>query len=369
MATKTKIEWTEETWNPIAGCDKVSAGCKHCYAIGMAWRLAHMPHMKELYGPLVEKSAGGAVNWTGKIGFNEKALMAPLERKKPTRYFVNSMSDLFHDGVPFEYIDKVFAVMAACPQHTFQVLTKRPERMVEWFKGKLARVITELELIADDYLESGHGEVMYERLSEVAYKLTLGENWPLPNVWVGVSVEDQKAADARIPLLLRVPAAVRWLSCEPMLGAVNLAFIEAPDDDEVGASRINALTGRRTDMARPCDYTNKIDWVVCGGESGHGSRPMHPEWARGLRDQCKEAGVPFFFKQWGDWVAVDQPHEQSNIKELKDNEQWLNLAGGMGFHGEKVWRMRRVGKHKAGRELDGVLWDEYPVAGKKEGGV
>lgn len=356
MATKTKIEWTEETWNPIAGCDKVSAGCKNCYAIGMAWRLKHMPHMKELYGPLVGKSAGGAVNWTGKIGFNEKALMAPLERKKPTRYFVNSMSDLFHDGVPFDYIDKVFAVMAACPQHTFQVLTKRPERMVEWFKGKLARVITELELIADDYLESGHGEVMYERLSEVAYKLTLGENWPLPNVWVGVSVEDQKSADARIPLLLRVPAAVRWLSCEPMLGAVDLQQYIA----------FNPLEKYCTDCGdpavTPCDHSDcklkRINWVVCGGESGHGSRPMHPEWARGLRDQCKEAGVPFFFKQWGDWSAVEPGNPLEVF--IDDNEQWLPATGRKIFSGDKVWRMRRVGKHKAGRELDGVLWDEYP---------
>lgn len=255
----TKIEWTQQTWNPTVGCDKVSAGCKHCYAIRMAWRLAHIPAMKELYGDTVKKGANGEPNWTGVVKVSEAAMDKPLQFKKPTMFFVDSMSDLFHESVPFEVMDRVFDIMDACPQHTFQILTKRPGRMCDYFYWK----------------SKGNG-----------FKFGI---WPLANVWLGVSVEDQKAADERIPYLLQVPAAVRFLSCEPLLGMVNL--------------HLDGTVPKAWGHGYQC-VGNLIDWVICGGESGPDSSPMHPNWARSLRYQCKEYNIPFFFKQWGDWMVL-----------------------------------------------------------------
>ena len=330
----TGIEWTEETWNPLVGCSKVSPGCEHCYAIRMAWRLKHIPAMAALYGPVVKKTDGGKLNWTGAINYNEKALMAPLLNKKPTKYFVNSMSDLFHPSVPFEFVDKVFAVMAACPQHVFQVLTKRPERMAWWFKSK-----------KNDYTNASTEERVFDIGFWELHKDTTRQ-WPLPNVWLGVSVENQKMADERIPLLLQVPAAVRWLSMEPLLGPVDITsytktYGGAPlyiydDDTEIWP----------------------VDWVVVGGESGHGSRPMHPDWVRMLRDQCVEAKVRFFFKQWGDWAECKSSSHNAYQVDFDGDKCPMPqiLAGAV----EPIKFMRRVGKKEAGRLLDGVEWNEYP---------
>ena len=238
----TTIEWTNKTWNPIRGCSRVSEGCRNCYAERVAARFGG-PGLP--YEGLTTKDG----RWNGKVVVVEEHLADPLRWKKPRRIFVNSMSDLFHENVSDETIDQIFSVMVQCPQHIFQVLTKRPERMQSYMES--------CQMGADD----------------------VGGRFPWDNVWLGVSVEDQKSADERIPHLLRTPAAVRWLSVEPMLGPVDLA-----------------KAGWNFHDFDP-EFDVQIQWVVCGGESGAGARPMHPAWARSLRDQCVAAGTPFFMKQ------------------------------------------------------------------------
>jgi len=206
--------------------------------------------------------------WTGKVALIESALYHPLRWRKPRRIFVNSMSDLFHQDVPDEWIDRVFAVMALAPQHTFQVLTKRPERMRA-------------------YMTTRQRDTVYPDRAVLAYlpapdPLSLRTpSWPLPNVWLGKSVEDQPTADARIPHLLATPAAVRFVSAEPLLGPVDLT-----------AYMFGAHQTEETDWC-----ARRLNWLIVGGESGPGARPMHPDWARSLRDQCAAASVPFFMKQ------------------------------------------------------------------------
>lgn len=303
MSDNSKIEWTDATWNPVTGCTKVSPGCDHCYAETFAERFRGTP------GHYFENGFD--------VQLRPDKLDQPLEWRKPRRIFVNSMSDLFHDQVPDKYIAQVFAIMAAAPQHTFQVLTKR------------------------------HGR-MRSLLSSSAFVRRCAPIWPLPNVWLGVSVENQQWADIRIPALLDTPAAVRFLSCEPLLGPVDLGLADlCPDCLGLGGW--------------PCHtdgYHYKrpgIDWVIVGGESGRGARPMHPEWARQLRDQCQAVGVPFLFKQWGEWCPI------WNLRSPKA------IPPGPYVHAEHlfrtplgVFRMQRVGKKNAGRELDGRTWDEFP---------
>ncbi|HMG94379.1 MAG TPA: phage Gp37/Gp68 family protein [Chryseolinea sp.] len=266
----TKIEWTDEVWNPVTGCDKVSQGCKNCYA-----EIMH----RRLMGMFPDKYSKP---FLGNIELHEDELMKPLKwRNKPRRVFVNSMSDLFHEDVDYGFIYKVFAVMDVCRQygHTFQILTKRPGRMLEFMKAHVSYTI----------------------------------NSPLDNVWLGVSVEDQKTADERIPLLKHTSAAVRFLSCEPLLGPIN---------DHLD--------------------TQKIHWVIVGGESGRHARPMYPDWVRSIRDQCRASDIPFFFKQWGEWAPSDLP---------------------MPFHSEPVFK---VGKNKSGNHLDGNQHLEFPHIQKQK---
>lgn len=324
MATNSNIEWTEATWNPIAGCTPVSSGCLHCYAATMAHRLDRMGQAK--YAGLTVLR-NGVRTFNGKINLDESALSIPFSRRKPTMYFVNSMSDLFHKDVPFEFIDKVFAVMALCPQHTFQVLTKRPERMAEyldsiehhegdlsgmdggyrigsaagclldgtwiWGPGKRYRKRID-NFISDTHNESGDDgdpdidpECFYEPKPVP---------WPLPNVWLGTSVENQKAADERIPHLLKCPAAVRFLSCEPLLGPVDLCI-------PVGCSGCNHpgnVVHRNT--CTTCGGSGQepsIDWIIVGGESGPGARPCEVEWIRYVVNQCADIGKACFVKQLG----------------------------------------------------------------------
>lgn len=242
MTTVSKIEWTERTWNPTVGCTKVSPGCKHCYAEGMATRLQAM------------KTHGYENGF--ELTLLPQRLQDPLMRKTPTTYFVNSMSDLFHEGVPFYYVDQVFDVVAQAQQHTFQILTKRGERLAEYFRNR-----------------------------------------QVPrNAWLGVSVEDRKHGIPRIDNLREVDAAIRFLSVEPLL-------------EDVG----------------DLNLTN-IHWVIVGGESGPRARPMKPEWVDSIREQCEEAGVAFFFKQWGGWGADG---------------------------------VKRAKKYN-GRELHGRTWDQMP---------
>lgn len=250
MAQSSSIEWTDATWNPVAGCTPVSPGCLNCYAARMALRLEHVGgSTAKKYAGTAKRARDGRPVFAGKITLDEEALDTPRSWRLPRVIFVNSMSDLFHERVPLAFIKRVFAVMEECPQHTFQVLTKRPE-------------------IA----------------ASVAGKLP----WPR-NVWMGTSVETAKYYD-RITDLGKIRAAVRFLSCEPLLGPM-------------------------ADLP-----LKKIDWVIVGGESGPGARPMLPAWVTEIRDRCANAGVPFFFKQWGG-----------------------------------------VRKSETGRALDGKSWDQLPA--------
>lgn len=279
----TNISWTNETWNPIVGCSKISAGCQKCYAAEAAKsaRLQQFTQYKDVK------------NWDGTTVFVDSQLLKPLGWKKSKKIFVCSMSDLFHENTPDEWISKVFAVMALCPQHTFQVLTKRPDRMFEYFQNcPWSRIASCLEFIPN------------VAVSEIAKALILVRNIRdkktqfLPNAWIGVSVENQKAADDRIPLLKQVPAAVRFLSCEPLLGLVDLR------------SHLGLCTG-----CQSCEFQgghrlteSKIFWAILGGESGPGSRPCDVEWMRSIVRQCNQAGVAVFVKQLGSNVVQQHPY-------------------------------------------------------------
>jgi protein gp37 len=234
MAGKSSIEWTEATWNPVTGCSKVSDGCKHCYAERMAKRLHAMGNPRYTNG--------------FNVTLHRDLIDTPKKWIKPRKIFVNSMSDLFHEQVPSEFIQEVFKTMNETPQHTYQVLTKRPERVIN--------LINELNFT--------------------------------PNIWMGTSIENAKVI-SRIDKLKQVPAKIRFLSCEPLLGSLDVLNLSS------------------------------IHWVIVGGESGPGARPMEADWVRAIRDQCKAQMVPFFFKQWGG-----------------------------------------VQKHRYGRELDNRTYDEYP---------
>ncbi|HDZ74345.1 MAG TPA: phage Gp37/Gp68 family protein [Aurantimonas coralicida] len=264
MAENSKIEWTDATWNPVVGCSVVSPGCTNCYAMRMAG--TRLKTTKP-YSGLTQDTKAGPV-WTGAVRFLEERLTQPLKWRKPRRVFVNSMGDLFHEDVPDDWIDKVFAVMAASPRHTFQVLTKRPERMREHVL-RLSRTINPLEAEARAF---GH-TFNFEGHSLL--------RWPIPNIWLGTSVEDQRRADERMPHLLNAPAAVRFLSCEPLLGPIDLR--------EVSTAGVGAAAGNK--------MADCLHWVIAGGESGPRARGMDPAWPRSIRDQCREAGVPFFMKQ------------------------------------------------------------------------
>lgn len=260
MADRSSIEWTEATWNPVRGCSIVSPGCTNCYAMKQAHRFSGAG---KAYAGLTKLTKGGPV-WTGKVTLHPELLDWPLHKRKPLRIFVLSMSDLFHEDVPDDFIDKVFSTMGQCEDggwrpHTFQILTKRAERMRDYVNTRARRAWNS-------------GRMNHDK-------------WPMPNVWLGVSVEDQARADERIPLLLQTPAAVRWISAEPLLGPIDLEsfFEQYPDHNGV----------------RVVQNDKGLDWVVVGGESGPGARPFDIAWARSLRDQCRAAGVPYFLKQLG----------------------------------------------------------------------
>ncbi len=257
----TNISWTSETWNPITGCSKVSPGCAHCYAENLSLRFGW------------SKKPWTPENAEENVILHPERLSKPLSWRKPSRVFVNSMSDLFHELVPFEFIDKVFAIMALTPQHTYQVLTKRPERMKEY-----AATDNRIGLIA-----AAAQHLMWD--DTLKGNLAFPLDYPLPNVWLGTSVENQRWADERIPHLLQTPAAVRFLSCEPLLGPVDLWGARYEWPMNAGGYGSAFAWGRG------------IQWVIVGGESGPNYREMDLQWARDIRDQCEAAGCAFFFKQ------------------------------------------------------------------------
>lgn len=298
----TTIEWTNKVWNPTTGCTKVGPGCLNCYAETIARRF---------------QQDGPYVPWTVKaqresgrpaVTLHPEKLDQPLKWRKPQKVFVNSMSDLFHEDVPDHFIEAVFARMAMCQHHTFQVLTKRPQRMMEWVKavqgGTLARK-------------------------------------PLKNVWLGVSVENQRYADERIPLLAKTPAAVRFISAEPLLGPVDLTgyLHQMPPDwwHDTPSNNYYLSDDYQGPPGRPY-----LDWVIVGGESGPNARPMESSWARSLKNQCEAAGVPFFFKQWGQWLPTDQ----------RDIHEGVYGSDGPDFV--------KLGKGKAGHYLDNQVYQQFP---------
>jgi protein gp37 len=311
VADHSKIEWTDATWNIVTGCSVVSPGCTNCYAMKLAGtRLKHHPSRA---GLTIDTKAGPV--WNGEVKFNAEWLLQPLRWRRPRKIFVCAHGDLFHEKVTDAQLDQVFAVMVLCPQHTFQVLTKRPERMRKYFEAQ--------GRWRDDSGQSRERECLISdavnRLQEAWRKGPMGPLWdasfresrlgscqpglPLPNVWLGTSCEDQARADERIAHLLETPAAVRFVSCEPLLGPID--FNALCD----GAENLNALTGLRENPFGAIvtrRIGTRLDWVIVGGESGPGARPMHPDAASSLRDQCAAAGVPFFFKQWGEWAAPSQ---------------------------------------------------------------
>lgn len=296
MGKETGIEWADSTWNPIRGCSRVSEGCRNCYAEGIAARFSGRGHAYE--GLATFKTIGEGTpeehvepRWTGEVRFIENHLRDPLKWKEPAKIFVNSMSDLFHPSVRDEWIADIFDVMARAPQHTYLILTKRPDRMRDVLKAW-----------ADPQVSS-------------TFEKAHSQTWPPRNWWFGVSVEDQETADHRIIVLAQTIAAVRWVSYEPALGPVNWSAFK----------RFMA-----------------IDWLVAGGESGPRARPMNPQWAREARDICRQTGVPFFFKQWGEFL----PGDQSN-SDLESSHT-------------RVGQFDRLGKHVSGSLLDGVEWKEYP---------
>jgi protein gp37 len=345
----------------------------------MTHRLEAMGKAK--YAGLTVLNPKGDRHFNGQVRTHADALTIPLAWKKPRRVFVNSMSDLFHKDVPFEFIAAVYGVMDACgvtewgkPNaggHTFQILTKRPERAVE-FHQWLDQVSAETEPRGPRWTRQASfcNRMACARI----YDLNLGTTmalasgkWPLKNVWLGTSIEDQKSADERIPELLKCPAAGRFLSCEPLLGPVDLPWIRYAVEIMGPDNRVHYVRpvghpdldeGRRT-PGYWLHATGEIDWVIVGGESGPGARPMHPDWARSIRDQCQAAGVAFFFNQWGEFeTAANAPAGQD----------WSVID----IHGQKVpifpsesnaepfACVRRVGKKVAGRLLDGREWNEMP---------
>lgn len=286
---KTKISWTDFTWNPVTGCTPISEGCHNCYAEKVAKRF-NRKHCSSCYGrgglaigssqdarepgfALCPECNGKMEHDYFEVQLHPYRLDAPLKRKKPSKIFVCSMGDLFHEDVSDYFILKVFETMAKCQQHMFQILTKRPRRMLELLR-----------------------EVTFESRNDSFYALTndMESITPLPNVWLGVTCENQKAADERIPLLLQTPAAVRFVSAEPLLGLID--FERILKDKEV---EIDALNGKHG-LIRPLQGKNeKIDWIIAGGETGPGARECREDWIKSIYDQCQAAKVPFFFKQYG----------------------------------------------------------------------
>lgn len=328
MGAKTNIAWTDATWNPTTGCSHVSAGCSGCYAERMAPRL-HAMGQTDAYTTLPWTAQNAKEN----VFLHPDRLQLPMSWKKPKRIFVNSMSDVFHERIPVEFIVKIFQTMANCPQHIFQILTKRPERMQkilsdESFWQQIPHVL-------------GKPPVMNARgfyykpecYNPMDFKA-------LKNVHLGTSAEDERWYQERWPYVVNTPAFVRWLSLEPLLGPIELSI------------------GR----------FNQIDWVVVGGESGPRARPMNPAWARALRDECQMRRIPFHFKQWGEWAPMSEEREGYIRAEAPDDmvdrvifpngaHMFVIINGNNGIDATLI---HRYGKMAAGRELDGRTWDEWP---------
>jgi len=322
MAKTTKIEWCEHTWTPVVGCDPVSPACANCYAATMAARLEAMG-MEKYKG--VAMRVGGKGKWTGLVRFWEPDLMKPLTVRKPGRWFLTSMGDVFHRLVPFDTIDRMFAVMALADWHTFLVLTKRPDKAAEYLTparatpvGMEALAMTMQAHAANSKSRIGSGVILTGDIAHL-------ETWPLPNVFIGCTAEDQARADELRPHMQQIAAAgwKTFVSYEPALG--------------------------------PVDWTGWefLKQLISGGESGHKARPSHPDWHRGARDFAAKHGIAYLFKQWGEWADFEHhnPCETAAYKGRRMEQVFVNGKA-----------MNRVGKKAAGRLLDGLTHDGFPEA-------
>lgn len=296
MGDRSKIAWTDATWNPVRGCSPVSEGCENCYAVRMARR---MDKLGGAYENLTEWTLKDPkVRWSGHARFVPEQLDKPLRWRKPRKVFVVSMGDLFHEDISFEQIASVFGAMAACPQHTFQILTKRPQRMLDWLRwidaNNEARLDCAAYLLAEEVKHDGDGGPIHCK-----YGPSPEGPWPLSNVWLGVTAENQARADERIPLLLECPAAVRFVSVEPMLGPVNLQHISGLAEWTVDVLRAGSWPTHPNQFPGFVSHSNMrtLDWIILGCETGPGARPMEPVWGVDLVEQCQAAGVPVFVKK------------------------------------------------------------------------
>jgi protein gp37 len=323
MAQNSNIEWTDNTWNPWIGCTKVSPGCANCYAEARDQRFAGGAH----WGNGAPRQRTSAANWNQPLKWNREAAedvddalhdfgADKYEAPQRPRVFCASLADWLDDEVPIEWLADLLALIHATPFLDWQLLTKRPEN----YGPRIEQ--------AHHFLGQ-RGTSAAFRVREWMQEYLDGNRNGAPNIWIGTSVEDQTRADVRIPALLKIPAVVRFLSCEPLLGPVRIDRIEG-NADTFAPILWHPLNG-----APPVRIGGGIDWVICGGESGPHARPMHPAWARSLRDQCQGAGVPFLFKQWGSWAP-------SGDRRLPDRLVW------------------KFGKKAAGRKLDGREWNEFP---------
>ncbi|HTV68072.1 MAG TPA: phage Gp37/Gp68 family protein [Rhizobiaceae bacterium] len=406
MSDGTAIEWTDATWNPIVGCSIASHGCKICYAMKLAGsRLKNTPERK---GLTIDTKAGPV--WNGEVRFIDKWLDQPLRWKRPRKIFVCAHGDLFHESVPDAWIDKVFAVMALSPQHTFQVLTKRAKRMREYLTDRLTPFHRIHYDAAADFGRVKWGWIRDRAPKHMAiteYNLYLQVPWPLPNVWLGVSAEDQKHADERVPELLATPAAVRFVSAEPLVGPIDFLrwaptmrpakragtgepflapqyfMTRCEHCGWFGSSELCQLAQYHDDADVLCpsckeiflcdEVDTRLDWIIAGGESGAGARPMHPAWARAIRDQCTAAGVAFFFKLWGEWAPGDWSFDLDDCLHFAPDDKRIRVFP---LNSRSVDRMEwsdgerspegagflRVGKKAAGRLLDGKEHSAFPEA-------
>lgn len=328
-------DWFNATWNPTAGCSLCSPGCEHCYAMRIAARLARMGGKTgERYAGLTTTERFGPI-WTGEIRVAEDLLAWPLFRRRPRRIAVNLMSDLFHENLATATVDLLHAVMRAAHWHQFLALTKRAGRMRAYYSDpETPRRIAEKSDLLSSLILPAPRRRSTDRVDRAIRAVAL-DPWPLPNVWLGVSVEDQDRM-ARISDLLQTPAAIRWVCFEPLLDRVR------PEAVPVGDRYFDALRGsyytidgRGRTVPTEGPPWRSLDWIVAGGEIGAGARPTHPQWLRKLRDRCVLSGIPFFFRQWGEWAPASD--------DTSDH------------------RMTRVGKRSAGRLLDGRTWDEIPA--------
>jgi len=478
MSDKSKIEWTDASWNPIKArwfaptndgggkerigwhCEKISSACAHCYAEEFNQRLGtQLPYVKEsCRRTVIIGGPNAGQDWKGEhtdyreergdaeVFLDEKTLLQPLKWKRPRKIFVCSMTDLFGEWVTDEMLDRIFAVMALCPQHTFQVLTKRPERMNSYLSAArahpvgLAALGVALEAAAQNPKSNvGEGIMLQGNIAHL-------QIWPLPNVWLGVTAENQEMADKRIPLLLATPAALRFVSIEPMLEHVDLRQWQHSygcgcgwgGDEPLSYCNECGWRGRDAYYGEDCpecksklaDYhacpecdghsgdlfsfgpnsLPSINWVIAGGESGAHARPSHPDWFRSLREQCAAAGVPFLFKQWGEWgqptdtlSALDWPYHHNYDRtfwfdgracmrpiEAGWSDKYHDGAGALQPPPFDLWKtpeyldqvkrcpqaecrqaekcegnkaraaVTRVGKKAAGRLLDGIEHNAFP---------